>query len=316
MEYQNDVNTDAFDFLDEIEADIKEAIINGEEDVSEIRCDETGYGYIQDYFHESVIDRSYSIEDAAFVIANCENEETDTGIWEGLEMHEAMQACAAYSYGNDVWEEVRDQYEGLADEYEPSWKVVDGVGDDVRNGEDAAEFDDEDDAENWITENDADGEEGYEVVEGRGNIDEVWQQWAAGYTVDEIETGGMDELFVLKRWVLMAERAGTWGGYPLGSVYIDARCGTGYSMPDVKDFYDYDVIARHKLPSMTGNYVDAVKERIAELEGVTAAPVRLTVTLEGDTGEEIIARLQHIGERISKGDTESHDWKLTTRREG
>ena len=44
MDYTRDVEEDAFDFLSDIEADIKAAIINGEEDISAIRCDETGYG--------------------------------------------------------------------------------------------------------------------------------------------------------------------------------------------------------------------------------------------------------------------------------
>ena len=310
MDYKHDVNTDAYDFLNEIEADIKEAIINGEEDISEIDCSESGYGEIRDYFHEAVVDRSYSIEDAAFVIANCENQETDTGLWEGRDMEEAMQVCAAYSYGADVWEEAERIYDELRDEFEPSWKVVDDAGDDVK------EFDDEDDANDWMNDNDIHDGAGFEVTEGRGNIDELWKNYEADNTVDEIETGGMDELFVLKRWAKMAEKSCTWGGYQWGSVYIDARCGTGYSMPDVRDFYEYDMIARHKLPSMTGKYIDAVKERIADLEGKTAAPVRLEITLEGNTEDEITARLQHISARIGEGDTGSYDWKLTTRREG
>lgn len=309
MDYTRDVAEEAFDFLSEIDEDIKNAIVEGETDISEIVCDETGYGEIRDYFHESVVDRSYSIEDAAFVIANCENEETDRGIWEGLEMHEAMQACAAYSYGNDVWNEVESQYEGLLGEFEPSYLVVDEDDNTVK------EFTEDGDAEDWI-ESQPGGVRGLWVKEGRGNIDEIWQDWADDNTVHEIETGGRDELFALKRWVKKSEKASTWAGYPLGSVYIDTRCGIGYSMPDVRDFYDCDRITRLQLPSMVGKYVEAVKERIAELEGTTGAPVRLTVELEGNSEDEIITRLQYIGERIGEGDTESHDWKLTKRRKG
>lgn len=309
MDYNQDVTEDAFNFLSEIEEDIKNAIVSGEEEVEEIVCDESGYGEIRDAFHEQVTDRAYSIEDAAYVIANCEEEETDTGMWEGLEMHEAMQRCAAFSYANDVWAEIKSQYEGLLCEFEASWKVVDALGGDV------GEFTEDGDAEDWITENDEDGEEGYEVKEGRGNIDEVWQDWVNDNTVSEIETGGKDELFALQRWVKLNAKSGMWGGYPLGGVYIDARCGTGYSMPDVKDFYDQDRITRLQLPSMKGKYLDVVKERIEELEGITT-PVTLTVELNGDTADEIITRLQHIGERISEGDTASYDWKLTKRGDG
>lgn len=307
MDYKQDVAEDAFDFLSEIEEDIKDAIVSGEEEVDEIVCDKTGRGEIRDYFHEEVIDRGYSIEDAAFVIANCEEEETDRGLWEGLEMDRAMQACAAYSYSNDVWAEVKSQYEGLSDEFEPSWKVVDVTGDVIK------EFDDEDTAQEWIDKNDENDMEGYEVTEGRGNIDEIWQDWVNDNTTQAIETGGRDELFALQRWVKLGAEAGLWGGSPLGGVYIDARCGTGYSMPDVKNFYDQDRITRLQLPSMTGKYLDAVKERIVELEGITSAPVTLTVELDGDTEDGIMARLQHISERIGEGDTESYDWKLTKR---
>ena len=310
MDYTRDVEEDAFDFLSDIEADIKAAIINGEEDISAIRCDENGYGYIRDAFHEAVVDRAYNIEDAAFIIANCEEEETDTGLWEGCDMYDAMQRCAAFSYGNDVWVEVESQYEGLLGEFEPSWKVVDGVGCDVK------EFEDEDEALDWVTENDEDGDKGYEVIEGRGNIDKIFQDWTDDNTTQPIETGGRDELFALKRWVKKSEKASTWAGYPLGSVYIDTRCGIGYSMPDVRDFYDCDRITRLQLPSMTGKYVEAVKERIAELEGMTEKPYKVTVELEAEQWGEIVTGLHEIAGRIADGYETGVGWKLQIRRGG
>lgn len=318
MDYKTEVEKEAYDFLLEIEADIKAAIIAEVDDVSEIVCDESGYGEIRDAFFESVTDRAYSIEDAAYVIANCEEQETDTGLWDGQEMHEAMQACAAFSYANDVWAELEEVYERLYDEFVPSWKVIDVLGDDAagEDGENIREFEDEDAAQDWIDENDKDGDEGYEVTEGRGNIEEVWSEYESDFNAEPVEVGSDDELYTLKQWVRLAEKAGTWGGYPLGSVYIDARCGTGYSMPDVKDFYDFDVIARQKVPGMVGKYGDAVKVRIEELEGITAPPVKLTVDIGGDTIEDVLNRLQHIRERVSEGDTGSHDWKLTERRGG
>jgi hypothetical protein len=309
MDYTKDVEDDAFDFISDIEADIKAAIINGEEDISEITCDETGYGEIRDAFHESVTDRAYSIEDAAFIIANCEDEETDTGIWEGLEMREAMQACAAYSYGNDVWQEITEQYESMIDEFEPSYLVVDEDDNTVK------EFTEDGDAENWI-ESQPGGVRGLWVKEGRGNIDELWKEYEADNTVSEIETGGRDELFVLKRWVKLNAKAGEWGGYPLGSVYIDTRCGIGYSMPDVKDFYDQDRITRLQLPSMQGKYVDAVKERIAELEGIIGKPIKVTVELEGDSEREIIDELHEIAGKIQDGYETGAGWMYRDRRKG
>ena len=306
MDYNKDVEEDAFDFLSDIEADIKAAIINGEEDISAIRCDENGYGYIRDAFHEAVVDRAYSIEDAAYVIANCEEEETDTGLWEGCDMYDAMQRCAAFSYGNDVWVEVERVYDQFVEEFEPSYLVVDEDENTIKESTEDGE------AEEWI-ESQPGRVRGLWVKEGRGNIDEIWKEYEDDNTVSEIETGGSDELFVLKRWVKLNARAGTWSGYPLGSVYIDTRCGIGYSMPDVKDFYDYDGIARRKVPSMVGKYVEAVKERIAELEGITGKPYTATVELEADSEREIIDTLHEIAGKIQDGYETGAGWKLRKR---
>jgi hypothetical protein len=316
MDYNKDVEEDAFDFLSDIEADIKDAIINGETDISEIVCDKTGYCDIRDAFHEAVVDRSYSIEDAAFVIANCEEEETDTGIWEGQEMHQAMQACAAYSYGNDVWVEVERVYDEMVEEFEPSYIVVDADGN-RHPGNPEKDFPEEEDAQNFIRwEVEQTDQKGLEVIEGRGNIDKLWQDYKDDNTTQPIETGGRDELFALQRWVKLNAKAGTWGGYPLGSVYIDTRCGIGYSMPDVKDFYDCDRITRLQLPSMTGKYVEAVKERIAELEGTTEKPYKVTVELEAEQWGEIVTGLHEIAGRIADGYETGVGWKLQIRRGG
>ena len=308
MDYDTEVEKDAFDFLLEIEDDIKAAIIAEEDDVSEIQCDESGYGEIRDAFHEQVTDRSYDIEDAAYVIANCSEAETDSGIWEGQDMQGAMQACAAYSYSNDVWAKVVEVYEGLYDEFEPSWIVVDSTGEELET------FTDEEAAQEYC--DDEENEEAFEVKEGRGNVDELWQDYKDENIESEIETGGSDELAVLRQWVRLSKKASTWGGYPFGSVYIDARCGTGYSMPDVKDFYDFDVIARRKLPSMVGKYGDAINDRIEELEGITRKPYIVTVDLETDTEREIIDGLHEIAGKIQDGYETGYGWMFRNRGKG
>lgn len=302
MDYDTEVEKDAYAFLSDIEDDIKKAILNGEDDISDIECNESGYGYIRDFFHESVTDRSYSIEDAAWVIANCEEEETDSGMWEGQEMHQAMQICAAFSYGNDVWMKVAEIYEEMFDNFEPNY--------DVKNADDEviATFTDEDEANDTY-----DTTKGYEIEEGRGNIDEIWQEYEDENVESEIETGGAEELQVLRQWIRLCGKAGMWGGYPFGSVYIDARCGTGYSMPDVKDFTDFDIIARRKLPSMTGSYADAVKARIEELEGITGRPYRMAVEIDGDGINEILATLDEIRDGIIGGHTNGYGWNLKHR---
>jgi hypothetical protein len=311
MDYNTEVEKDAYAFLSDIEDDIKAAILNGEEDVSEIECEESGYGDIRDFFHEQITDRSYSIEDAAYVIANCEEEETDSGMWEGQEMYQAMQTCAAFSYGNDVWAKVAEIYEEMFEEFEPDHVVID------EDGNEKARFPEEDDAQGFIDDYaPPEDRDVLEIEEGRGNIDEIWQEYEDENVESEIETGGAEELQVLRQWVRLCEKAGMWGGYPFGSVYIDARCGTGYSMPDVKDFTDFDIIARRKLPSMTGSYADAVKARIEELEGNTRKPYRVTVELEGDQWGEIITGLHGIATKIADGHGGGAGWKLTIPAEG
>lgn len=316
MDYNIEVEKDAYAFLSDIEEDIKEAILNGEEDVSNIRCEISGYGEIQDAFFESVTDRSYTIEDAAFVIANCENEETDTGLWGYKEIGDAMQTCAALSYGNDVWAKVVEVYEGLYDDFEPSYIVVDEDGN-RHDGCKEVDFSEEEDAQGYINYDvEPEDREGLEVIEGRGNIDELWHEYEADFIAEPVEVGSTEELQVLRQWVRLAKKAGTWGGYPLGSVYIDSRCGTGYSMPEVKDFYDFDAIARQKVPGMVGKYGDAIKDRIEELEGITGKEWAVTVELEADQWGEIVTNLHEIAGQIADGHKEGHGWKFEHNRSG
>lgn len=57
------------------------------------------------YHHETHIDKDYDIAEAAEIIDQLdEYEETDAGLWQGLDGFRAMAAaCAAYTYGNAVY---------------------------------------------------------------------------------------------------------------------------------------------------------------------------------------------------------------------
>lgn len=58
------------------------------------------------YFHESHIDREYSLSEAADVLETyAEFEETNSDLWEGLPPRDAISAQAAYTYGNAVMSE-------------------------------------------------------------------------------------------------------------------------------------------------------------------------------------------------------------------
>lgn len=62
-----------------------------------------------EYHHESHVDKSYTLLEAAQLLDELSKfEETDSGLWEGLEPRQAISAQAAYTYGNavlDNWSE-------------------------------------------------------------------------------------------------------------------------------------------------------------------------------------------------------------------
>lgn len=76
------------------------------------------------YHHENHVDKSYDLTEAAAILDEfSDQEETDSGLWEGLQPREAISAQAAYTYGNavyDLWrqhvvEHLNEKLEELAD---------------------------------------------------------------------------------------------------------------------------------------------------------------------------------------------------------
>lgn len=221
MDYDKDLLNDVVSFLEEIEDEIKTALIDGAEfgdiDDGEIRC----------RMEESIY-TPFSLEDAAFVINNCENEETDAGLCEGLDQTDAIIAMAVYSYSADAWDKAEELYDEMFTEY------VDE--------DDGLRFDKMDMA----------------------NI--VWDEFLKRHTIEPVDAGGITELTILEHWIRLNNNAGMWNRSPFGGAYIDARCGVGYSMPDIKNFVDCDRTAQYQLPHMNGKCRDDVKARIDELK--------------------------------------------------
>jgi len=55
------------------------------------------------YHHESHVDKEYRLLEAAAVLDQLsDHEETDSGLWEGLEPRRAVSCQAAFTYGNAV----------------------------------------------------------------------------------------------------------------------------------------------------------------------------------------------------------------------
>lgn len=222
MNYDKDLLDDVTAFIESIEDEIKAALID------RTAFDNIDGGDIQCRMEESIY-TPFSLEDAVFVIDNCENEETDAGLWEGLDPSDAIIAMAVYSYRADAWFKAEELYDEMLTNYED---YIDRF----------------DDVDNSVA------------------ADVIWDWFISLFEIKPVETGGITELAILEHWIRLNKDAGTWSGYPLGGAYIDARCGTGYSMPNVKNFVDCDRTVRYQLPHMNGKYCADVEARIDELK--------------------------------------------------
>lgn len=87
-------------FMDEI----VDQIIDKGEASADINND---YANGDDIFHETIVDRSYHLTDAAELLSQLyRNAEEDTGLWEGeTDVDRIAEIQAAYTYGNAVWDE-------------------------------------------------------------------------------------------------------------------------------------------------------------------------------------------------------------------
>lgn len=220
MNYLKDVLGDAVSFLQDHEEAIKDAIVDDLDfDRNDINC-------LDEDFHLDITDRAYTLSDAAYIIENCENEETDSGLWENQQPEDAIKTKAAFSFSMDVWLKCEELYQEIQVRY-----------DEIE-------------------------EEG--TPEG-GMVDLAWQEFEEKYIkVETYVLGSPDEERTLKRWLDLNANAGIWSGSPFGSSYIDTRCGSGHGMPVIKDFVDFDNQAAAKLPHLKGKYRSDIQAYYAE----------------------------------------------------
>lgn len=98
-----DAEDTALNFIDEIVSQLRET---GSASKDLFNDYPNGDGY----HHECHVDRSYDLQEAAAVLDELSDyEEKDSGLWEGLEPRKAIEAQAAYTYGNAVlyfWQRV------------------------------------------------------------------------------------------------------------------------------------------------------------------------------------------------------------------
>lgn len=112
QEAESDAKGAVENFIDEI---VKALIDDGE-----APTDITDRAYDESYHHESHIDRSYNLLEAAQVLDDLSRfEETDSSLWEGQDPREAVGTQAAYTYGNAVYSYFQDEMGTVNDEVGP-----------------------------------------------------------------------------------------------------------------------------------------------------------------------------------------------------
>lgn len=112
--WEDKAQQDARDALDNFADEIAEQAKAGK--VSDDMLNDYSGG--DAYHHESHVDESYDLKEAAEVLDQLDEwEESDSGLWQGLDMKEALSACAAYTYGNCVYDKWRDYIKTLNESF-------------------------------------------------------------------------------------------------------------------------------------------------------------------------------------------------------
>lgn len=244
VDYYDEVRKEAVDFIEEVMDEVAESLKNGENYLLD--------GDVEDRFFECVTDRSYTLSDAAFVIENSNNVETDSGLWEGQEPHEAVKTQAAFTFSNDVHATVEEMYEDIKSEYDDNYnEVYDDLmkrhENDVKADPDDDDYDATEDAENAAVEYAKDyfeGEYGNRV---------------------SVVTDKKEQIFMIERYLTLKDNASLWGGYPVGGSYIDSRCGVGFGMPNIHDYVEYDHKVARAIPDIRGMYTEDVRKYLSSL---------------------------------------------------
>jgi len=231
FDYEEDIKKEAISFLEDNLEAVKDGLTDEQDNLDAIQGHD-----LRDSFHGHIVDRSYTPEDAVAVLQNSDNEETDSGIWEGLDWRDQLSARAAYTFGNDVWFKAEEIFKELSEL----------VAEKISECQDANE--------DW------------DDIEIGDVVEKVLKDWQDERKVQPV-TDAKEELVILEEWLTRNQRdAGMRSGYPLGSSYIDSRCGTGHGMPEIKAFVEFDHETARKVLGMAGKYRDAIIVRIAELK--------------------------------------------------
>jgi hypothetical protein len=111
--YRDEAIDDARETAREFIDDITQAILDNGKASDDLYND---YSDGDAYHHETHVDKEYDLSEADQLLRELsEWEETDKGLWEGLEPRDAIGAQAAYTYGNCVYSFWRKLIEEIND---------------------------------------------------------------------------------------------------------------------------------------------------------------------------------------------------------
>lgn len=242
--YDGEVRKEAVDFIEDVFDDVIDAIVDDEDYLF-------NNSSIDDTFFESVTDRSYSITDAAFVIENSDNVESDSGLWDGKDPSEALECQAAFTYANDVKSDVEEIYQEIKSVYDEKYDEI------YRDLEDK---------------NIEAGDKGDEDYDPEDDAREAAKQFIDDYFQNEynepvaVVTSAGDRIRMIERYLALGDNAGMWAGFPCGGSYIDSRCGVGFGMPEIHDYVEFDHMISHAIPDISGKNTSEIKVYLKELK--------------------------------------------------
>lgn len=146
--YPREAEDDAKNMVEEFLDQIVEQLIEKGEASNDINNDYSGG---DSYHHETHVDRSYSLLEAAELLDQLSDyEETDSGLWEGKEPRDAVTTQAAFTYGNAVYSEWNDLIEKINEE---AREILDELAEKKSELEERqTELEAEEDTEEWTAE--------------------------------------------------------------------------------------------------------------------------------------------------------------------
>jgi hypothetical protein len=224
-EYDHDIKERARDFIEAHEDEIRELVKEGKDLTNDNEMDDALRG--EEFY--------FDLEDAVVVVQHSDNVEEDYGLWEGeKDPGQALVIQAQFTAQHDLQISVEEIYEEIKQDYEGKM-----------SGHSEEKADDEDTQDNEFA--------------------TVFQHWRDSFKIEPLKKGSPEEKNAILDWLGWRIRETGWrNGYPLGSSYIDSRCGAGYTSSDggccPAKYIEEDHMTAKLLPHLSGKYSDEIKK--------------------------------------------------------